>query len=112
KQFNYALSAAEVTALYNQDVLSNEKFSQNKFNGTVYPNPVKDQIFINIPEHNLSEVTATLSDITGKIILKEKIVSDVNGLFTLNIANKKVSGIYILNVSGEKLNSSFKIVAE
>ncbi|MBP6460614.1 MAG: T9SS type A sorting domain-containing protein, partial [Crocinitomicaceae bacterium] len=112
KQFNYALSAAEVTALYNQDVLSNEKFSQNKFNGTVYPNPVKDKIFIDIPEHNLSEVTATLSDITGKIILKEKIVSDANGLFTLNIANKKVSGIYILNVSGEKLNSSFKIVAE
>jgi hypothetical protein len=112
KMFNYALTATEVTALYNQALLSNEKFSQNKFNGTVYPNPVKDQIFINIPEHNLFEATATLSDITGKIILKQKIVSDANGLFTLNIASKKVSGIYILNVSGENLNSSFKIVAE
>lgn len=112
KMFNYALTATEVTALYNQDVLSNEKFSQNKFIGTVYPNPVKDQIFITIPEHKSSSITATLSDLTGKIILKEKIVSDANGLFSLNIASKKVSGIYILNVSGENLNSNFKIVAE
>ena len=112
KMFNYALSAAEVTALYNQDVLSNEKFSQNKFNGTVYPNPVKDQIYISIPDHKSSNGIASLSDITGKIILKQKIVSDANGLFTLNITNKKVSGIYILNVAGENWNGNFKIVAE
>lgn len=112
KIFNYPLSATEVTALYNQAVLNNEKFSQNNFGGTVYPNPVKDQVFINIPERKLSQATATLSDITGRIILKEKIVSDGNGLFSLNIANKKVSGIYILNVSGENFNSNFKVAAE
>ena len=112
KIFNYPLSATEVTALYNQAVLNNEKFSQNNFLGTVYPNPVKDQVFINIPERKLSQATATLSDITGRIILKEKIVSDGNGLFSLNIANKKVSGIYILNVSGENFNSNFKVAAE
>jgi hypothetical protein len=112
KIFNYPLSATEITAMYNQDVLSNEKFGLNKFSGTVYPNPVKDQIFINIPDHKQAFATATLSDITGKIILKEEIVSDANGLFTLNIANKKVLGIYILNVSGENLNSNFKIMAE
>lgn len=112
KMFNYALTATEVTALYSQTFLSNEKFSQNKNIGTVYPNPVKDQIFINIPSYKTATATATLSDITGKIILKEKIVSDANGLFSLNIANKKVSGIYILNISGENLNSNFKIVAE
>lgn len=112
KMFNYALSATEVTALYNQAVLSNEKFSQNNLGGTVFPNPVKDQIFINIPEQKLSQATATLSDISGRIIFKEKIVSDGNGLFSLNIAGKKVSGIYVLNVSGENFNSNFKIVAE
>lgn len=112
KIFNYPLTATEVTALYNQAFLSNEKFSQNKFSGTVYPNPVKDQIFINIPSYKTATATATLSDMTGKIILKERIVSDENGLFSLNISNKKVSGIYILNISGENLNSNFKIVAE
>jgi len=112
KIFNYALTGAEITTLYNQVFLGNEKFSQNKNIGTVYPNPVKDQIFINIPSYKKATATATLSEITGKVILKNRIVSDGNGLFSLNIANKKLSGIYILNVSGENLNSNFKIIAE
>ncbi|WP_035631989.1 LamG-like jellyroll fold domain-containing protein [Flavobacterium sp. CF136] len=112
KMFNYALNATQVAELYGGALLSNEKFIQNKNNIIVYPNPVKEQIFINIPNKNLSYVTAALSDITGKIIFKEKITSDGNGVFILNIANKKISGLYILNVSGENLNSNFKIVAE
>lgn len=112
KMFNYALSAADVTTLYNQVFLGNEKFSQNKNVGTVYPNPVKDQIFISIPDYKTATAIATLSDIMGRIILREEVVSDANGLFTLNIADKKVSGIYLLNVSGEDFNSNFKVVAE
>lgn len=110
--FNYPLNATEVLGLYTQVFLSTDKFSENKNNIIVYPNPVKDQIFINIPNHNLFFTTATLSDMTGKIILKEKIFSDGNGIFSLNIANKKVKGIYMLNISGESLNRSFKIVTE
>ncbi|MEO7976215.1 LamG-like jellyroll fold domain-containing protein [Flavobacterium sp.] len=112
KMFNYALTASEVLSAYNEALLSTEKFIENKNNVTVYPNPVKEQVFITIPNNNLSFVTATLSDITGRIIVKEKIQTDGNGNFTLNIANKKVSGLYILNVLGENLNSNFKIVAE
>lgn len=111
KMFNYSLTATQVKALYDQTLLSNEKFSQKNI-GTVYPNPVKDQIFITIPNYNQTEATVTLSDLTGKIIIKEKIVSDANGLFSLNIANKNIKGIFILNVSGEKLNSNFKVIVE
>ncbi|WP_428229003.1 LamG-like jellyroll fold domain-containing protein [Flavobacterium sp.] len=110
--FNYPLNANEVLGLYTQLFLSTDKFSQVKNNIFVYPNPIKDQLYINIPNHNLSSATATLSDMTGKIILKEKITSDGNGIFALNVANKKASGIYMLNVSGENLNSNFKVVAE
>ncbi|OXB06761.1 LamG-like jellyroll fold domain-containing protein [Flavobacterium pectinovorum] len=110
--FNYPLNATEVLGLFNQEFLSTEKFSLNKNAGIVYPNPVKDQIFINIPDHALSYATATLSDMTGKIILKEKITSDGNGLFALNISNRKIAGMYVLNVSGEDLNSNFKVIAE
>lgn len=110
--FNYPLNTTEVLGLFNQEFLSIEKFSQHKNEGIVYPNPVKDQIFINIPDHASSYVTATLSDMTGKIILKEKITSDGNGLFALNISNRKIAGMYVLNVSSEDLNRTFKIVAE
>ena len=110
--FNYPLNATEVLGLFNQEFLSTEKFIQNKNAGIVYPNPVKDQIFINIPDHASSYATATLSDMTGKIILKEKITSDGNGLFALNISNRKIAGMYVLNISSEDLNRTFKIVAE
>jgi hypothetical protein len=112
KMFNYALTAPEVLSAYTEATLNNEKFNPNKNNVRVYPNPVKDQIFITIPNYNQPYITATLSDITGKIIIKEKIASDGNGGFSLNIAKKNISGLYILNVSGENLNSNFKIVAE
>lgn len=112
KIFNYPLNATEVSDLYQNVLLSNEKFSQNKNDIIVYPNPVSNQIDIYIPSYKQSHLIATLTDITGKLILKDKIVSNGNGGFTLNIANKKLSGIYLLNVSGKNINSNLKIVAK
>lgn len=112
KMFNYALSATEIYALYNQAVLGNEEFSISKNAGTVYPNPVKDKIFIQLPDYKKSTLTATLIDMAGRIIVKEKINSNGQGVFNLNIANKKISGNYILNVSGENLNSNFKVIGK
>ncbi|MDQ5928904.1 MAG: hypothetical protein QG594_682, partial [Bacteroidota bacterium] len=112
KMFNYSLTATEVTALYNQALLSNEKFMTNKNIGTLFPNPVKDQVFVSIPSHKTANATAVLSDITGKIMVKEQIVSDENGIFSLNIANKKIPGVYVLHLSGENLNANFKVVIE
>jgi hypothetical protein len=110
KMFNYALSSAEVYALYNQAVLGNDEFSISKNVGTVYPNPAKDQISIKLPEYKKNSLTMTVIDLTGKIVVKEKINADGNGIFKLNIVNKTTSGNYILNVSGENLNSNFKII--
>lgn len=112
KMFNYALTASEVQALYSQATLSNGNVILNKNKGIVYPNPVKDKISIQLPNYGKSDLTATLTDKTGKIIVKEKITSAAKGLFILNISKKSVSGIYILNVSGENLNQNFKIIAE
>ncbi len=109
KMYNYALSTTEVSALYNQAVLGNAEFSISRNEGMVYPNPVKDQIFIKLPGYKKSNLTATIMDMAGKIIVKEKVNADGNGIFNLNMAGKKVSGTYILNVSGDQLNSNFKI---
>ena len=110
KLYNYALSPTEIYTLYNQAVLSNDEFSISKNVGTVYPNPAKDQIFIKLPEYRKSSLTATIIDLTGNIVAKEKINTDGKGIFTLNIADKQASENYILNVSGEDLNSNFKII--
>jgi len=110
KMFNYALTATQVNAFYTETSLGNEKFNKNKTDIIVYPNPVKDKIFINIPDYTGSSAVATLIDITGKTILQEKIISSGNGLFSLNISSKDVSGTYILNVKGENIDSNFKII--
>jgi len=112
KMYNYALTPSEISALYNQAVLGNAEFSISKNVGSVYPNPVNDQIFIKLPDYKKSSLTATVMDMTGKVIIKEKISSNGNGLFNLNFGGRKVSGNYILNVSGDNLNSNFKIIVQ
>ncbi|GAA5083649.1 hypothetical protein GCM10023210_02520 [Chryseobacterium ginsengisoli] len=112
KMFNYALAPTEIYALYSQAVLSNDEFSISKNAGTVYPNPAKDQIFIKLPDYKQSNLTATLIDMTGKIVAKEKLNSDGKKVFNLNISSVKATGNYILNVSGENLNSNFKVMVK
>ncbi len=112
KMYNYALTQTEISALYNQAVLGNAEFSISKNVGSVYPNPVKDQLFIKLPEYKKSSLTATVMDMTGKVIIKEKLNANGTGTFNLNFGGKKVSGNYILNVSGDNLNSNFKIIVQ
>ena len=112
KMYNYALNSTEIAALYNQAVLGNAEFSISKNAGTVYPNPVKDQLFIQLPDYKKPTLTATVMDMTGKVILKEKLNAKGNRQFNLNFTGQKVSGNYILNVSGENLNSNFKIIVQ
>ena len=112
KMYNYALTASDISSLYNQAMLSNAELSISKNVGKVYPNPVKDEVHIQLPEYKKSSLVATVFDMNGKVIIKEKIQIDGNGVFNLNIAGKKVSGNYILNVSGENLNSNFKLMVQ
>lgn len=71
-------------------------------NFTIYPNPVKDVLYIN------TEITSnfTLFDITGKSILKGTIQ---NGINTIPVS-KLYSGIYFLKIATEKNNFTKKIV--
>lgn len=112
KMYNYALTQTEISALYNQAVLSNAEFSISKNVGSVYPNPVKDQLYIKLPEYKKSSLTATVMDMTGKVIIKEKLNANVDGTFNLNMGGRKVSGNHILNVAGDNLNSNFKIIVQ
>jgi len=111
KLFNYALTPSEVQALYSEETLGTGQFVK-KGKGIIYPNPAKDNIYIRIPDYEKSILSATLTDLTGKVILKETVSADSKGLFNLDISKKKMSGVYILNVSGETLNQNFKVIAK
>lgn len=108
KMFNHALTSSEVSALYNQATLSSAEFVSKK--EIIYPNPAKDQIFIQLPDYNAKTLNAVLQDVSGQVIFKEMIKSHEIGVFIVNISRIKSSGTFILSVSGEKLNKNFKII--
>ncbi|WP_374444955.1 LamG-like jellyroll fold domain-containing protein [Epilithonimonas sp.] len=108
KMFNHALTSSEVSALYNQATLSSAEFVSKK--EIIYPNPAKDQIFIQLPDYNAKTLNAVLQDMGGQVIFKEMIKSHEKGVFIVNTSRIKSSGTFILSVSGEKLNKTFKVI--
>lgn len=112
KIFNYPLNTSEILDLFQNVLLSQDEIINNKNIINVYPNPVNQQINILISSSKDPYVNATLRDITGKVIIKERIDVSRNGRFAIDISNKKLSGIYILNIQNTNLNYNFKIVVE
>ncbi|MBK0369305.1 LamG-like jellyroll fold domain-containing protein [Flavobacterium agrisoli] len=110
KIYNYPLEAPQIQALFADVLLSNTKFTDKADVIKVYPNPVSETIFVTVPQSSMAVVQATVFDLSGKIVLSQKINPQDNGHLRIDIANKNLSGIYILNVVGENFNQNFKII--
>ncbi|GGA84319.1 hypothetical protein GCM10008015_26420 [Flavobacterium palustre] len=78
----------------------------------IHPNPVKEQININIPSYVNPKITATLMDATGAIVLKEILDNNGNskGNFKIHLTKRNLPGVYILNITGEDLNNNMKVL--
>jgi hypothetical protein len=71
---------------------------------TIYPNPTNDKLFFNI---GIEETyTAIIKDGIGKIILSQKINSNINAIDCSSLAN----GIYVILLSNEQKKLHFKFV--
>ncbi len=89
-------------------VLTNETFTNNK-NVSIYPNPVKDNLNINIKDFS-GEVSVKIIDVNGREVFNKNINNfNVSNAVDLSAFS---SGIYILNLLGEDLNYSEKIILE
>jgi hypothetical protein len=89
-------------------VLNNDTFTNNK-NVSIYPNPVKDNLNINIKDFS-GEISVKIIDINGREVLNQTI-SNFNGSNAIELS-RFTSGIYILKLTGEDLNYSEKIIIE
>lgn len=78
----------------------------------VHPNPVKNQANINIPNYNSQNVTVSLIDQFGTVVLKEVLDTNGNnqGNFNIRLNKNYTPGVYILNVTGDDLNNNVKIL--
>jgi hypothetical protein len=90
-----------VTALFQFSTLSNPEFAKPEASFTLYPNPVKDELNITLPEL-VNDTNAAVYDLTGRQVLFQKL----NGT-SINVGALP-SGIYIVRIN----NSAAKFVKE
>ncbi len=71
-------------------------------NLTFYPNPVKEQMNVQIKSETAEIATAQIADLTGKIIMEQKVqLTQGSTSFSFNVSSL-VSGNYVLLLKGTK----------
>lgn len=85
-------------------VLSTEEFYEKGF--TLFPNPVKDKLIIEIPKFASSGFNVSIYDLGGKVVLSEKF--NKKQTIKINVASL-IEGIYILEIeiAGSKYRQKF-----
>ncbi len=96
------------SGLFTNAVLSNETIANNN-NVSIYPNPVKDVLNVNIKDFS-NEVSIRIVDINGREVYAQKI-NNINSSNAINLSSLS-SGIYVLKLKGENLDYSEKIILE
>lgn len=80
---------------------------ENKLNATVYPNPANDELLIQLLDGIPNDLTIFLYDLQGKIIQKNKIVS--NGHPKVDISKVK-NGVYFIKMETNEKSLIKKLI--
>jgi hypothetical protein len=73
----------------------------------IYPNPVKDKVYISFPDQEL-KAAISVFNIIGKEVLTASITSSSNSLNLSELA----SGVYFATIQSNTKTNSFKIIKE
>ncbi len=77
---------------------------------TVYPNPAKNEFFINFPDNVLGKVNVEIYDMSGKMILSEnKISPDMKKSIS---TDKLTNGTYLVKVKGMGIDKTSKLIVK
>ncbi|WP_312076572.1 T9SS-dependent M36 family metallopeptidase [Chryseobacterium sp.] len=90
-------------------VLSTDEVKDVKSNAiSIYPNPAKNEFFINFPKNTLGKVNVEIFDMSGKLVASEYKVSadEKKAINTTNLIN----GTYIVKVKGLSIDTSSKLM--
>lgn len=94
---------------YNQNVLSVEDFSADRF-FSIYPNPagIDDVVNIRLKSTSTEDIDVLIYDITGKVVKNAKLKKgELSG--TVNVSGLS-SGMYFMNMKTSKLKATRKLV--
>ncbi|WP_209389844.1 T9SS-dependent M36 family metallopeptidase [Chryseobacterium sp. RR2-3-20] len=75
---------------------------------SIYPNPAKNEFFINFPKNILGKVNVEIYDMSGKLVTSEnKISPDSKKSIS---TDKLVNGTYMVKVKGLGINTTAKVI--
>ena len=90
-------------------VLATDEVKDVKANTiSIYPNPAKNEFFINFPKSAMGKVNVEIFDMSGKLVASEYKVStdEKTAINTANLLN----GTYIVKVKGLGIDTSSKLI--
>lgn len=90
-------------------VLSTNETASVKDNAiSIYPNPAKNEFFINFPRNTLGKVNVEIYDMSGKLVSTEnKISPDAKKSIS---TDKLVNGTYLVKVKGLGIDTNSKVI--
>ncbi len=89
-------------------VLATDEVKAVKSNISIYPNPARNEFFINFPSNTLGKVSVEIYDMSGKLVSSEdKISPDAKKSIA---TDKLVSGTYLVKIKGLNVDSTSKVI--
>jgi hypothetical protein len=114
------LTAAAVTAAISDQtedftvpaecLLATDEVKAVKNTISIYPNPAKNEFFINFPSNTLGKVSVEIYDMSGKLVSSEdKISPDAKKAIS---TDKLVDGTYMVKVKGLAIDANSKVIVK
>lgn len=82
----------------------------NAIESTIFPNPTKGMMLLNIEDSNIQQIKYEVIDIQGRIILSSTL-NNIRAPIELNITSVP-NGLYFLRLVQENHSKTFKIIKE
>lgn len=89
-------------------ILATEEVKTVKNNISIYPNPAKNEFFINFPSNILGKVSVEIYDMSGKLVSSEdKISPDAKKSIS---TDRLINGTYMVKVKGIGIDAASKVI--
>jgi hypothetical protein len=93
----------------NSGKYSNSTIPENKININIYPNPVKDHIYVRLNNEVVGEYIIKIVSADGRVVSTGKYQGMINNI---KIDSQLTPGIYIMEISFENRKEIFKFIKE
>ncbi len=97
-----------VTLKYNALVTGIKENSLSRIDLSIYPNPARDNLTVNIKNQDLLGATISIIDMVGEIVKEEKLVASTQHLDLVQLPR----GLYLVRVVGSNTVATGKLIIE